>query len=465
MTEEEKEFASLCRDRGPPNETYASIYTETGERLAEMGESVRMCNLYSSTKSLVGLVIAHDTLFDNFDPMQDISGWLRLIVRKDVFVPDGVPLMALLNHCSGISRIQLSDPLNALDLITRRKNTQATIGDYLTSINPANAPFFYSPILGYMVAGAVYELIKKEKNRDFTIKKRCQELFFPAGWREGRDWEWTECHGVELCKHTYAFSNFYTTGRGMQQLGQNLLRNHLPLLKFILARKTPGSYVRHARSSRASGGSDRAGGEVAVDYDYSFGWWLLPAAETLTTIGLGGQYIVLNLQDKVVGVRQQATLLNNVRAPWVIEEIKSKKRGYVLSTHETFPLLVRDYAERRAVDRDLEKLLLFQPGEFELADAICKEIINGPKSAWAKAVLLPGGYFDGKYEMADYEIEDAVIRTLVWMKRAGPLLIDWAAAIQHWDGMRRPAGSDSMGVFAIYFMWIVSKRIKEVRLS
>lgn len=463
-------FEWLCAERGPPGETHASICkiqeNECDDVRASVGKSTRLCNLYSSTKSLVGLTIAHDVYYHGFDATQDVRPYLP--VRPDVRarLTRPVPLYALLNHTAGISHICFSDPGVVADLLTRRRNTQAVIESYLEELEGPGAPFSYSPVLGYMVAGMVYELIKRRETGDarFSIKRQCSRLFFPA---EMDKWEWAECDGVGLCRHTFAFSEFKTTGRGMQQLGRNLLTRHRELLLFILSPKLPaGLYVRHARSSRAggAGAGTGGGGEVAVDYDYSFGWWLLPAAGILTTIGLGGQYIVLDTRQNVVGTRQQATLFNTYRQQWVKDEIRAKRRGFVLSTHETFPLLVRDYFESGgAVDSDLERLLLFAPGEFELAETVTKDIMSGRRTPWAEAVLR-GGYFEQEEtEMTEFEVEDAVLRTLVRMKRAGSLLGDWNRAIEEWVGkmpLDGGAGWKSMGIFSIYFAWIVSSKIK-----
>jgi len=331
-------FKVECLRRAPLGSVHAAVYDVIlGRVVAEVGSNRIIRNLYSTTKSLCGLVIAHDVMTNGYDIHRDVSDIIKLIVQCSEVSP--ITLAHLMHHTGGINEIDFTDPSVILDAIFRKKNTHDILGDYLTKLEPGS-PFKYSPILGYMLVGAIYELDKRKTDRSFSLKNRCAELFFTP---KMVSWEWRMCDGQDVCNHTFAFSDFCASGQDMLELGRNLMRNHSKLLEFIM---TPGpAYVKNARSSRASGPglTDESGMEVCVRHDYSYGWWILSGTKTLMSIGLGGQYIVLDTHQRLIGIRQQGDVFikerNDEGVRW---ELFRKKRSAVINSHETYPLLVRD---------------------------------------------------------------------------------------------------------------------------
>ncbi len=332
-------FSRECTRRAPFNSLYAAVYDNILHKIvASCGSEDVIRNLYSSTKSICGLVIAHDVMASGYDIHKDISDIVQFLAPNVVWTPGpgGLTLAHFMHHTSGINDVDFKDPAVVADLIFRKKNTHSMIEDYVASV-AVGAPFNYSPCLGYMLVGAIYELDKRKDDRTFSIAQRCSELFFTKNMNS---WHWPTCEGQDICRHTFAFSEFHASGHDMIELGRNLLVNHRPLLEHILNTANP-SYVRHARSGRAGGSDTTSGYEVFVDYDYSYGWWILPGTGVLTTIGLGGQYILIDTLQDLVGVRQQGNIFSKERADGGVRlELFQKKKSFVINSHETFPLLV-----------------------------------------------------------------------------------------------------------------------------
>lgn len=387
-----EDFTAICADRGPPGAVFAAV-ARVDQVLCQTGNSGISANLYSSTKSVVGLCIAHAVLYEGFDVSMDVSEYVRVLCPRIERVPDGLTLAEILTHRTGISEINFSEPKKVLEFLVHSQDTHGRLADFVSGIY-RDRPFYYSPVLGYMLAGAVYELVRRRADERYSILETCRRLFFPAEI-EGQ-WSWPECSGRALSKHTVAFSELHMTGAGMLRFAQNLLARHRPLLEFILKKKTDGSYTRHARSATASSGSGSdsgkplaQGGEVLIDYDYSLGWWVLPGSGIVTAIGLGGQYVTIDLRQSVVGVRQQRQILSQQRATHVGAEMLMKRHGLILNSHETFPLLVRDIARGKRVDFDLERKRLFSLADVDVylqaVEYIEKKTV--PRNEIAKAMV------------------------------------------------------------------------------
>jgi CubicO group peptidase (beta-lactamase class C family) len=387
-------FSEICAARAPPSGVSAGVYWMDGRgkevgRL-EHGPEVPLTNCYSMTKSLFGLVVAHDVLYDGFDATFDVSEYLRLFwpgVCIDADHP--VRFCDLLNHRAGLNEIDFSDVSTLFNLLFRHKDSHSFFADYLRCA-AGGAAFQYSPVLGYMLAGAIYELVKREKQGPgaplFSIANRCSELFFP----KGMECEWRTCAGASICMHTLTFSEFRTDRKSLRLLAQNLMRNHRPLLDFITSQTHPrkqGLYVHRARSASASGGLATGGGgdEVVMNYDYSLGWWILPGCDTLCAIGLGGQYIVLCPTIGVFGVRQQPRIMTKERIDPVAVETIGKRRSFISNTHETYPLLVRRIDS--GIDPDTERRLTLSRKNVVLYFGIL-DCVSGARQ-WIESDLAP----------------------------------------------------------------------------
>lgn len=370
-------------------------------------------NLYSTTKSIFGLVVAHAVMKKQFDPSQNISEYVRLLCPKIVNLPENLPFYDLLSHQSGISEIQFGDISELLSFVVHNKRTHSILGDFVKSIS-TNQPFRYSPCMGYLLAGAIFELIQRKTDPSYSVAKKCQELFFPPGIQG--HWEWSTCGGQAYCNHTIAYSELKMTGGAMLDLGVNLLVKHKDLLEFIFQKKPDRSYVRHARSASASSGDHTAeaslGGEILIDYDYSYGWWIIPGSHIITAIGLGGQYLTIDLTKSLVGVRQQSQIIvGRGRKDCVTAELILKRHGFVINSHETFPLLVRDIF--KGVDPNLERKRLFPARDVEYYLKIMRDIeyCGDTKDKEAHELLLQGISNDlSKDEIGEKIVENLCLK-------------------------------------------------------
>lgn len=350
MNIDNEAFKTECTKRAPAGAVYASVFDCILNRIiASCGSDSKIRNLYSTTKSLCGLVIAHDVMTTGYDIHKDVSDIVAFIIPGCSLVKK-ITLAHLMHHTGGVNDVNFADPATMFDLMTRKKNTHSILADYVCDVQP-DSPFNYSPILGYMLVGAIYELDKRKTDRDFSIRDRCQTLFFT---RRMNAWHWRMCDGQDVCNHTFAFSDFEASGEDMLELGINLFRHHRDLLDFIMDSRGK-AYVKHARSSRAGGTEEgtKTGEEVFIDYDYSYGWWIIPRTGVLTTIGLGGQYIVIDTFQELIGIRQQGEVFMKERGNGDVRlELFRKKKSFVTNSHETFPIMVCDIYF--GIDPDLE---------------------------------------------------------------------------------------------------------------
>lgn len=325
--------------------------------------------MWSLTKSIFGLCVVYEIVHHGFDVLADVSEYIRTLCPDAVIDADAVSLADIMTHTTGISPVPLASLGDILDFFAARQSTHSKLARYVKYISRARR-FQYSPILGFMLAGAIFELQMRKKtgNHRFSLQKRCEELFFPASIKG--QWQWSVCDGLELCNHTMAYSELQMTGAAMQRLLCNVAQKHSDLFAFLLTPREDGTYVRHARSVSASGGeqSGTRGGdaEVLIDYDYSLGWWIIPADQIVTGIGLGGQYMTFDTVRGTVGVRQQCNILLRNRTTFVESELLYKKESMLLNSHETFPLLVRDIARTGNVDFQLEWKHMFSPADFQM---------------------------------------------------------------------------------------------------
>jgi hypothetical protein len=358
-------------ERAPVSGVNAGVYRcrpDGPETLADVGEDGVSLNCYSMTKSLFSLVLAHDMMNGRpgFDSDMDVSGHLRHLTggeHSTISIGRPVHFRDLINHTAGINGINMGAPDVLIDLLLRRKDSHSLVSDYLTSAS-GGSPFNYSPVLGFMLAGMIYELEKRRIDPSYSIAEECKNLFFLGlpGY-----WEWPACRGAGICKHTWVFSQFQASRKFLRALGHRLLTRHSDVLGFISREKPNGMYVRRARSSLASGGvvegTQTGNCEVMIDYDYSMGWWILPGRKAMCAIGLGGQYLVLDRANGVIGVRQQTEITANMRTLRVSNEIGRKRRSAIVNSHETFPLLAINLALGNGVDRTIETRLLLEPAQ------------------------------------------------------------------------------------------------------
>ena len=331
-----------------------------GRPLLHYGNPKMRCNLYSITKSLTSLVIINDVLNGRLPKgMANIDydlGELMEVFFCETAPPsplskfNGLTLPMLMNHVSGIDDIPLTAK-TVIDLILKEKNTQNIVGRFLTTYSPT-ASFKYSPVLGYAMVGALYELLQ---GGGPYIKDTCQAIFLRDIWKPNT-WHWREDDGEDVCRHSFAFSEVFTTGENMVALGLSLLRDHRPLLEYIVDDTKPyPHYIKHAQSTgAASYGHHPEGSESAkkIEYAYSEGWWILRRSAKeryLVAIGWLGQYLMIGVDNDVVAVRQHE--LGKIAADAdVREEARKKKNVIIPNYHEFFPAHVISFLDHLGLE-------------------------------------------------------------------------------------------------------------------
>ena len=346
--------------------TFACVYdTRKGEPLIKYGNGKTKCNLYSITKSLSALVIIDDhlrgTLPIGMDSLDDDISIIveaffcerRLDMDNPPPPPDtftGLSLAMLMNHSAGVDEIPLTAE-NVIKLVVKEKNTQNIIGRFLNHYNP-KASFKYSPVLGYAMVGAIYEILKEGGT---CLKDECEARFLKGVWPRNT-WHWREDEGEDICKHSFAFSEVFTTGENMVELGIALLYRHRPLLDYILDENKPHPhYIKYAQSGGSSSYSARDGHHEshnphnphAIEYAYSEGWWILkrsPSRRYLVGIGWLGQYLMIGVDDGIVAVRQHefGKIATDADAR---EQARKKKNVIIPNYHECFPMHVISFLD------------------------------------------------------------------------------------------------------------------------
>jgi len=369
--------------------TFACIFdTNIGEPILRVGNGKMKCNLYSITKSLSALVIIDDLLGDNLptgmESLDDDIGDLmevffceRHLVGDNKPPPlgdfEGLTLAMLMNHVSGIDDIPLAVD-KIIKIIMEEKNTQNIVGRFLNRYSP-KASFKYSPVMGYAMVGAIYEILKE---RGTYIKDQCEARFLAAVWPKN-SWHWREDDGEDICRHSFAFSEVFTTGENMVNLGILLLNKHRRILEYILDdTKSYPHYIKHAHSGGASSYSNdqshsraaRDDESKSIEYAYSEGWWILRRSRTQRyVVGVGwlGQYLMIGVDDGIVAVRQhelgKVAPNEDVRA-----QARLKKNVIVPNYHESFPAHVLSFLESLRIPleipEDWNKEPAIKPGVF-----------------------------------------------------------------------------------------------------
>jgi hypothetical protein len=365
--------------------TFACIFDTTiGESILRVGNGKMKCNLYSITKSLSALVIVDDLLRNNLPTGMgslddDIGDLMEVFFCERHLVGDnkpphlsefeGLTLAMLMNHVSGIDDIPLAAD-KIIKIIVEEKNTQNIIGRFLNHYSP-KAGFKYSPVMGYAMVGAIYEILKEGGT---YIKDECASRFLGEIWPKN-SWHWREDDGEDICRHSFAFSEVFTTGENMVNLGILLLNKHRRILEYILDDTKPyPHYIKHAHSGGASSYSNdqshanplREDESKSIEYAYSEGWWILRRSKTrryVVAVGWLGQYLMIGVDDGIVAVRQhelgKVAPDEDVRA-----QARLKKNVIVPNYHESFPAHVLSFLDSLIVPGGGWPEQVIKPGVF-----------------------------------------------------------------------------------------------------
>jgi hypothetical protein len=204
------------------------------------------------------------------------------------------------------------------------------------------------------MVGVIYEALK---DRGLYLKEECERRFLRGIWPRN-SWTWREDEGEDVCKHSFAFSEVFTTGENMIELGVLLLEAHRNIIEYILDDTKPyPHYIKQAHSSGASSYSSTHGhrpvegpAPKTIEYGYSEGWWIFKKSKRqryIVGIGWLGQYLMIGADDGIVAVRQHE-LGKPAMDPDVRHQARRKKGVIIPNFHECFPAHVLAFLESLA---------------------------------------------------------------------------------------------------------------------
>lgn len=303
--------------------------------LLEHGEGNARTNVFSCTKSLVGLYIAMDYLVNNIPidvPFLEMLECLEENLPKDFSLLGNKSLITYLNHVSGI-------------VTGATKPRQDGIGELWNGYVPSNIetpytlinrgiwydlsklsekekthPFEYNNY-SIQIAGMLYELyircLKKvdisHPEKLFTLRKACLDTFFP----KTKDYIiWPSRSKEDLVEHSSAFSGVQLTGHEMRDFAKDLFTRFRPVLAFIGGLpyvSHNGCVMENKFIVEANDNNVDPGFKTAHHYKYSFGWWM-PQIEKanskskkmyLSAQGMIGQRILVDVEKGFVVVRKK----------------------------------------------------------------------------------------------------------------------------------------------------------------
>lgn len=313
-------------DRSQHGATYAAF--SLGARdVVTVGDATDKGPVWSVTKSFGGLVIANAAMRrGGIDVMQPVRDMLFVETNPVVGHMGNVSLNSILTQTSGVS----ADEFGFGDIYIRLKNgtdIEKLVAEHLTGqrVEPLNAPapFVYNNAMT-QVAEFAYMGWKRQKTGTWrhSLKTEAMSLIFrPAGIGM---LEWTESETTKGPQHqsTAIFMGISMTGAQMLQVGKYLVNNAntRAILNFIYdwphKAEVPPEY------------SNRQG------WHYAFFWWIPPPERTrgwrwLVAIGLMGQYMVLDLTNRAVAVRQHNIDADDIRIAITQHTVVDEDPGFV----------------------------------------------------------------------------------------------------------------------------------------
>lgn len=291
--------------------TYIAI-ARNGRIIDQGGDPNVAADVYSVTKSVFGLLVAdahmkhskaktrnrrfnvHDRVFD----MMLKQGPDGKPINDAATVIGNVTLNMLLTQTSGVDTKEVGYG----DILALKRGTMLEVWapTKVTALRTepvdTQAPFLYNNVMTQF-AEFPYAASMRRIRRDlyFTTKDEAMNTIFAFDNRI----EWmTDFESSPAFQSTAVFMGIRMTGAQMLQLGIHLLATPrlFAVLEFI--------HAWEAQAAVTGAGYDHRDG-----WTYSFLWWVPPPARYgntrwLVAIGLFGQYLVINLDTKLVAVRQ-----------------------------------------------------------------------------------------------------------------------------------------------------------------
>lgn len=306
--------------------TYACVWGK-GHLIWEVGNRNTVGRAWSVTKSLSvgyhaakaqmeGLINVNDMVIDYINPTNPIRDRVH-----------GVTLNMLLTQRSGL----VTTEFGVTDIQTRLermgKDLSATTAPHLvsgrTQPEGEDAPFSYDNAAS-QVAGIAFESMVRTKTNNPRYLIR-DEAFGDLLRGIDAEWPYGSAPANPLDVFTSTFMGLSMTGAQMLEVGTRLVteERHRKVLEFIYDWPHYAELPEDVYPGRKG-------------WRYSFMWWI-PSKEVsmghrwLVCIGFMGQYIVIDLDNHVVGVRQHKMGLDDVWEMITTRNATDKGSGFVTS--------------------------------------------------------------------------------------------------------------------------------------
>jgi len=351
------DYLSQWLNEGIENKaTFVAISTPGG-KMQSMGEPRVVADIYSITKSVFGLLVAK-AHFDHlgnkieakrfnvmdtaYSMMSKVSSNPDQPINRIATLVCGATLNDLLTQTSGVQTEEVSYkdimeiPRGTKDLSewAAEKVTKLRDADYADDPEREPVPFHYNNVMTQVAEFAyafrmrqIYNHMKPGSWAKFTTKNEGMRTIFDkipsfggVEWLEGRS-------NNRMLQSTMVFMGIKLTGLQLYQLGMMLVHDAewYRVLEFI------HSWEAHAKIPE-KGYPTRQG------WRYAFLWWI-PNEEAfdgqryLVAIGLFGQYLVINLDLKIVAVRQHNLSARDVSNLLMRQDIVDEHPDFVQDVH------------------------------------------------------------------------------------------------------------------------------------
>lgn len=320
------------------------INPHTKERvvLFEESEIGMKTNIYSVTKSFVGLCIAKDFMEDpEFDVTRDQNMIINTMFKekKDF---SGAGLIDYVNHVSGIvtgseERLEETreefhntdgkiEPQDLFAFMTMLHS--ASFGDGIENRvhgvrrDVVGQKWFSYNNYGSAIACYIYESmktaanmrkagIKKVKRNDLITHCVCAEdiamkfNIIPNEMDSSLLWESVKDHMI--LKRSLGHSGIHLSGHDTVKVAEHWYENHIDLLKFVIgAHETkPNPHIVTA-TQRNVNINDKSSNTIEIKYKYSFGCWIpqINNKRYFACIGMFGQLILIDVDTGLIAVRR-----------------------------------------------------------------------------------------------------------------------------------------------------------------
>jgi hypothetical protein len=317
------------------------------ETYLEHGDPTRSSDVFSMTKSMVGLHILSVYLETGAPIHQDAAPLVDMLHLNGARFA-GLTIVSCLNHVSGLhtgfspqpGKVKFRDVFNMV--MRADKSSHLLLQRGVHGIRPDMRGHFVYDNYGSIMACAMWEMLIRAKHQFATdkdafeanpqdlyfVRDACVHQFF--GWKSDAPLIWPLCDGAGPEKHTWGFSGLHLSGEDMCRLAAHLYREHLPLLRFVLGdpyTRADGSVVANVDIVNANDSNVTPGSGTKLQYDYSFGCWcprifwqdgpggLRHRRRYVCCIGMLGQLLLVDVDRGIIAARRHRLVARDIRSP------------------------------------------------------------------------------------------------------------------------------------------------------